>query len=913
MAEITTLVNFNFANGEHPVGSLVEDAAGDLFGTAATTSSSGTQTEQVFEIANTARGYASAPTILATFDDNSFLSSGLTIDVAGDLFAQTDGADDASTNLYEIAKTGGGYAAPNLLTNVAGEASGNVVINAAGDLILATTATTWGGVNVYELAVSGAVYSGSATTIAALPANGTNYYAYGPSEPELAQDSAGDLFITALSGGYSGIISYANGAVFEIAATPTGYASTAQLLATVTSSESTEGANSSVLSGLMVDEAGDIVGGYWTPYTASTGMFQIAKTAAGYADDATFLPASPTADGQTGTIAEDAKGDLFGAAKYTEYSGGSVGDGVVYAELLGADGSYTEQDLATFDGTNGSQPNSVLIGPGGELYGTTEYGGLDDDGTLFQVDIAQLPSLSITGVSVASAGQLTVSGTIDLGDADLTVSIYEGDELLGTATPGANGDWSVTVAQTTLPGETNLEAAATNALGGVGSVAVDLFYDTNNQWGATSGANGAVYLDNAQVSVTAGGASVYFGGAGDWVSLYNTSGAWDTVRGDDGSVILTGAQASILGSADQIYFNSQSPSAVSLYDTKGNWDKTTGDDGSLTLVNAQVSVFGGYEKIYLDGSADDAASLYATNGQWDTVFGDDGAVTLNGAEVSVFGQGDFVYFAPGTHNQASLYNTDGSPDSVVGSDSIVIFNGAQGSVSGGSNVLYFWGADDAADLYATAGGWDTLLATGGSVTLHGAQVSVWGGNDRIAFAADANNAASLYNTGDEWDTVTGDDGAVTLNSAQVSVLGGGDYIYGGGGVANPVNAVSVYQTNGNQDFVFDVNGGINLTNAQASIYGGGDVLYLSGASTAAMTGANETFVFQAAIGEATIGGFVSSDVIQFSSADFANYQALAGHISQSGDDAVITYDANDKVTLTNYSASSLTAANFKFA
>ena len=80
-----------------------------------------------------------------------------------------------------------------------------------------------------------------------------------------------------------------------------------------------------------------------------------------------------------------------------------------------------------------------------------------------------------------------------------------------------------------------------------------------------------------------------------------------------------------------------------------------------------------------------------------------------------------------------------------------------------------------------------------------------------------------------------------------------------------------------------------------------------------MTGSDENFFFQAAIGQATISGFVSSDVIQFWSADFANWQASSGHIAQSGADTIITYDANDMVTLTNTSANSLTSANFKFA
>jgi hypothetical protein len=206
-----------------------------------------------------------------------------------------------------------------------------------------------------------------------------------------------------------------------------------------------------------------------------------------------------------------------------------------------------------------------------------------------------------------------------------------------------------------------------------------------------------------------------------------------------------------------------------------------------------------------------------------------------------------------------------SGDSVTGSNGSVTFTDAQAAVYGGSNVLYFAGQGDAADLYATA---------------------------------------------DDWDTVTGDDGGVTLNGAQASVFGGGDHIYFAQGVAN---AASLYQTNGNDDFVVGGNGAVTLTDTQASIDGGGDVLCLAGASTAAMMGTNDTFVFQPAIGEATIGGFVASDVVQFSSADFANWQALSGHIAQSGADVVISYDSNDKVTLTNASASSLTSANFKFA
>jgi hypothetical protein len=57
--ELTTLVNFNGTDGSNPLGSLIADAHGDLFGTTSDlfTNNLGT----VFEIAKTAHGYASTP------------------------------------------------------------------------------------------------------------------------------------------------------------------------------------------------------------------------------------------------------------------------------------------------------------------------------------------------------------------------------------------------------------------------------------------------------------------------------------------------------------------------------------------------------------------------------------------------------------------------------------------------------------------------------------------------------------------------------------------------------------------------------------------------------------------------------------------------------------------------------------
>ena len=84
MASITTLVNFNDANGATPVAGLIADAAGDLFGTTAAGGANNDGT--VFEIVKTASGYASTPTVLFNFDKTHGAQpeAGLIADAAGD-------------------------------------------------------------------------------------------------------------------------------------------------------------------------------------------------------------------------------------------------------------------------------------------------------------------------------------------------------------------------------------------------------------------------------------------------------------------------------------------------------------------------------------------------------------------------------------------------------------------------------------------------------------------------------------------------------------------------------------------------------------------------------------------------------------------------------------------------------------
>ena len=119
---LSAVVSFDGTDGSNPQAGLILDAAGDLLGT---TDSGGANTVgTVFEIANTATGYASTPTDLASFDSGTGynLRSGLLANAAGDLFGttQTGGANGDGT-VFEIVNTGTAYAsAPTVLASFNG-------------------------------------------------------------------------------------------------------------------------------------------------------------------------------------------------------------------------------------------------------------------------------------------------------------------------------------------------------------------------------------------------------------------------------------------------------------------------------------------------------------------------------------------------------------------------------------------------------------------------------------------------------------------------------------------------------------------------------------------------------------------------------------------------------------------------
>src|SRR5215475_406450 len=174
--------------------------------------------------------------------------------------------------------------------------------------------------------------------------------------------------------------------VFEIAKTASGYAAPTTLA-------SFNGSNGAQPSGpLIMDAAGNLLGttAFGGAYGGDSGygtVFEIAKTASGYADTPTTLVSFNGFDGgipETGLIM-DAAGNLFGAADWN----GEYGDGTVFEIAKTASGyASTPTTLVNFWADLGWEPDSVVMDAAGDIFGTSlERGGANGNGygTVFEI------------------------------------------------------------------------------------------------------------------------------------------------------------------------------------------------------------------------------------------------------------------------------------------------------------------------------------------------------------------------------------------------------------------------------------------------------------------------------------------------------------------------------------------------
>jgi hypothetical protein len=213
----------NFAGAaegaSHPGGRLLVDASGNLFGTTLSGGANGSGT--VFELQKTGSGYATTPTVLTSFGSGITASGfgNLVEDSAGDLFGTLYETIDgtATSAVFEVQKTGSSYSAPvSLVPFPVGTQIGTLTIDSKGDIFGTTiSGDANGDGTVFEIEKTSTGYASTPTTLASLTGLSLNH------PKTLIVDANGDVFGTTDPSSENPA-----GAVFEIVRTSIGYEST---------------------------------------------------------------------------------------------------------------------------------------------------------------------------------------------------------------------------------------------------------------------------------------------------------------------------------------------------------------------------------------------------------------------------------------------------------------------------------------------------------------------------------------------------------------------------------------------------------------------------------------------------------------------------------------------------------------
>jgi uncharacterized repeat protein (TIGR03803 family) len=386
----TESVLFRFsggAAGSMPYAGLIADAAGNLYGT---TPKGGSGKGVIFELTPpTSNGGSWTETTLYKFTgggDGSVPYAGLLFDSKGNLYGTTSAGGKKNGVVFELSPPAnqGGAWSESALYKFGGGADGSapragLIADKSGNLY---GTTVKGGSNgngvVFELSTP-ATPGGSWTETVLNKFTGGS--GGGTPYSGLIADAAGNLYGTTTAGGVND-----NGVVFELAPpTAPGGSWTETALHQFTGAAD----GSLPYAGLVADGAGNLYGTAIKGGTKGHGVvFKLAPPAPGGSWTQTvvetFLGGALGAVPYAGVILDNS-GNLYG----TTQKGGISGNGTVFklAAPTTPGGKWTETVLYKFNGGSaGSAPYAGLLADkNGNLYGTTTKGGTVNNGIAYEV------------------------------------------------------------------------------------------------------------------------------------------------------------------------------------------------------------------------------------------------------------------------------------------------------------------------------------------------------------------------------------------------------------------------------------------------------------------------------------------------------------------------------------------------
>jgi uncharacterized repeat protein (TIGR03803 family) len=183
-------------------------------------------------------------------------------------------------------------------------------------------------------------------------------------------DPSGNLDGTTYYGG-----AHSDGAVYQL--TPSGSGWSESVLYSFENGN--DGANPAA--GLVIDSAGNLYGATTAGGSGGGGtVFELTSSSGHWT--LTVLYSFSGSGGPANSLAMDSAGNLYG----TTVEDGAYGAGNVF-KLTFSNGSWSYTDLYDFTGgTDGANPfGGVIVDSSGNLYGTTESGGANGDGVIYEI------------------------------------------------------------------------------------------------------------------------------------------------------------------------------------------------------------------------------------------------------------------------------------------------------------------------------------------------------------------------------------------------------------------------------------------------------------------------------------------------------------------------------------------------
>lgn len=377
----------NFAGGQdgsQPVAGLTMDKAGNLYGTA---SAGGTGYGAVFKLTHKNSAWIFSPLYsFAGGNDGAGPVTALVVGPNGTLYGSTAaGGGGACSKIYEysgcgtifnlrpnaaVCKTALCPWAETVLYRFAGGSDGaypigRLLFDQSGD-IFGTTADylQFGSLGtVFELTPSGGGWTKSFAH--RFTGSDGQYPAAG-----VIFDQSGDLYGTTYYGGAHG-----DGAVYEL--TPSGSGWTEKVLYSFQGGS--DGAD--VAAGLIFDNAGNLYGAATTGGSGGGGtVFELMPSSGQWTLSA--LCSFTGSEGPASSLVMDTLGNLYG----TTVEDGAYGAGSVF-KLTRSGSGWNCTDIYDFTGgSDGANPfGGLVLDASGNLYGTTEAGGANGDGVIFEI------------------------------------------------------------------------------------------------------------------------------------------------------------------------------------------------------------------------------------------------------------------------------------------------------------------------------------------------------------------------------------------------------------------------------------------------------------------------------------------------------------------------------------------------